>query len=298
MAEVLNEFIKYLGVEKRYSKHTLTSYRTDLHQFQSFLQLEYDLQDFSEVQSSMIRDWIMVLMEDGVSARSVNRKVSAIRSLYKWMRRNGKIDRNPATGIKPPKMPKHLHEVVQKDDLRKLFDLSSRPEDFSELRDRTMVLFLYSTGVRLSELIELKDSDIDENTRSIKVLGKRKKERILPLTNELFQELQVYKETRDSNFGSGAFGSPLFRTDKGEKCYPKLVYRIVKRYISLVSSVQQKSPHVLRHSFATHMLESGADLNAIKELLGHANLSATQVYTHNSVEQLKQVYKQAHPRGQ
>ena len=297
MAETLEQFLSYLKVERRYSDHTLTSYRTDVSQFMEFIGEEYEVDELMVVRTVMIRDWVMRLMEQGISPRSVNRKLSSLKTLFKWLRKNGRIDSDPSAKIKGPKTPRHLHETVQKDALDQLFDLSDSPGTFSELRDRTVVLFLYSTGVRLSELIGLCDQDVDHATTSVKVLGKRRKERIIPLTSEIMGQMSIYMKLRNETFSRSDFDS-FFVTDKGNKCYSKLVYRIVNRYISLVSSVQQKSPHVLRHSFATHMLEAGADLNAIKELLGHANLSATQVYTHNSVEQLKQVYKQAHPRGQ
>jgi integrase/recombinase XerC len=297
MIGTLEDFLAYLRVEKRYSEHTINSYRTDISQFADFLQNVYELDDMVEVRPIMIRDWIVRLMEEGISPRSVNRKLSSLKTLYKWMRKNGRLDTDPTQQIKGPKTPRQLHETVQRDAMNQLFDLGESPDNFFDHRDRTLVLFLYSTGVRLSELIALSDDDIDRYTSSIKVMGKRKKERIVPLTKELVQEIDSYISLRNEAFSRTEFPA-LFVTDKGNKCYPKLVYRVVKRYISLVSSIQQKSPHVLRHSFATHMLEAGADLNAIKELLGHANLSATQVYTHNSVEQLKEIYKQAHPRGQ
>lgn len=291
-----DSFFEYLSNERRYSEHTVRAYRTDLDQFKEFLSLVYEISDLTQVRGPMVRSWVVSLMNDGLEPRSVQRKATSLKSFYKFLLREGEIDKNPTAQLQTPKVRKRLPVVVPEEDLGILLDQKYFDEGFEGVRDRLIIMLLYHTGIRRAELIGLKEKDVDLGRGQLKVLGKRNKERIIPIQIELskaIEDFQLEKQGLDR-----AVEAPeLLVTVKGKKLYPKLVYRVVNRYLSYVSSVEKKSPHVLRHSFATHLLNAGAELSAIKELLGHANLSATQVYTHHSVDQLKKVYNQAHPRG-
>lgn len=290
---VVDQFLNYLEKERRYSAHTITSYRNDLSQLSNFLEEDFDLDKIEEASTQMLRSWVVALMELGLTAKSVNRKLSAVKSFYNYLLRKEMIEVSPTAKLVLPKIKKSLPKFVKSSEMNTLLEEMSFENDFSGKRDLVLIEVLYACGLRLSELIELKERDFNRYESTLKVLGKRNKERIVPLHTKvkdlLSEYMQLKKEQFDSHF--------IFLTDKGEKLYPKFVYRKVNDYLSQVTSAKQKSPHVLRHTFATHMLNNGADLNTIKEILGHANLSATEVYTHNTIEKLKSIYKQAHPRA-
>ena len=286
----LDKFLDYVSKEKRYSVHTLTSYKTDLNQFFLFINTEFSVSDLSKVTFKMIRNWISHLLESGLKSVSVNRKISSIKSYFKFIEMSGFSDYNPTLKITSPKTSKRLPVFIEKNNIDNLLDNNFFNNDFEGRRDKLIIELFYFTGIRLSELLSINVSDINFNNSSVKVLGKRNKERLIPLTFELSQNLKNFiSQNNLSKF--------LFTDTKHKKLYSKKVYRIVNFYISKVSSLKKRSPHILRHSFATHMLNNGADINAIKELLGHANLSATQIYTHNSISKLKSVHNQAHPKG-
>ncbi|MBO9673722.1 MAG: tyrosine-type recombinase/integrase [Sphingobacteriaceae bacterium] len=292
---LLESFITYLTHEKRYSQHTVTSYQTDLDQFEGFIK-ESSL-DFAEVKHTHLRNYLVELMEEGRSENTINRKISALRSFYKFLHRSGKIDQNPSALIKAPKIPKRLPVFVEAQKMDHLLDSEHYfNESFPSVRDHLVIELLFGTGMRLTELLQLKDSDIDVYSGTIKVLGKRNKERIIPINKQLINQVNTYIGLKKmQNFNNNL--PILIVTNTGAAGYPKLVYRIVTSYLNYISTNEKKSPHVLRHSYATSLLNAGADLNAIKELLGHASLAATQVYTHNSIERLKTIYKQAHPKA-
>jgi integrase/recombinase XerC len=239
----------------------------------------------------------MFLMDENLNSKSVNRKISALKTYFRYLRKENVIKNNPMIKVLPPKTKKILPEYVNQEHMQKLFEENMFEVNFCGTRNRLIIEMFYLTGIRLSELVELKNTDIDLNNKYLKVLGKRNKERIIPFGNKLEESMTTYINFRDEKFGHPNGSNSFFLTEKGTKIYQKLVYRIVNLYLSKVSTIKKKSPHILRHTFATHMLDRGADLNAIKEILGHANLSATQIYTHNSVEKLKTIYNQAHPRA-
>ena len=287
-------FYQYIEFEKRYSRHTLTAYKTDLEQFYDFLDGVFETKDIRQVDHQMVRSWIVELMEQGISTRSINRKISTLKTYFKFLLREETVEHDPLQKVISPKSSKRLPVFVEKNSMDVLLDQLEFDEGFKGIRDRLVIEMFYATGMRLSELININESDLDLTKGTVKVLGKRNKERIIPFGMQLSDQLGCYKaEKQACNFDNDR----LFVTDKGEKLYEKFVYRLVNRYLSAVTTIEKKGPHVLRHTFATHMLNNGADLNAIKELLGHTNLSATQVYTHNSFEKLKSIYKQAHPRA-
>jgi len=292
----VESFLKYIEQEKRYSSHTVQAYRTDLLQFTSFMADVYELAP-EEAKYIHIRDYMVHLMEDKVGANSIGRKMSALRSYYKYMQRMKLITSNPMSLVKAPKAPKRLPVFV---DAEKMDDLLDSEEFFDEtfpsVRDKMVIETLFGTGMRLAELLGLKLSDVNFYEETVKVLGKRNKERIIPITKQLAVQLKAYIELKSlQNFNNKTDG--LFVTNKGAAVYPRFIYDLVNRYLAYISTQDKKSPHVLRHSYATSLLNRGADLNAIKELLGHASLAATQVYTHNSIERLKTIYKQAHPKA-
>lgn len=285
------EFIFFLSSEKRFSNHTITAYKNDLLQFFSFLKKDHLLiNDLDLISFKIIRNYIAFLLESDIKARSVNRKISTLRSYFKFLVRMDYLSTNPMLKIIPPKSVKKIPVFVDQDSMLALLNEVSFEKGFIGERDKLIIELFYVTGVRLSELINIKISDINFDGYSVKVLGKRNKERIIPLSNSIANEISSFILKYDLR-------TYLFTNLKKQKVYNKLVYRVVKKYISKISSIDKNSPHILRHTFATHMLNNGADINAIKELLGHANLSATQVYTHNTIDKLKLIYKQAHPRA-
>jgi len=286
-----NKFITYLSSEKRFSEHTIKSYTTDLNQFALFLSTEFQIVDqINEISFQIIRTWIADLLEKGISPRSVTRKISTLKTYFKFLIREGMLIENPMVKLVAPKSKKSLPVFIEEDQIASLLNEVQFEKGFIGQRNKLIIELFYVTGVRLSELINIKISDVNFISQSIKVLGKRDKERIIPITSSVVNALNNFLANNQQN-------TYLFADLEGKKLYNKLVYRIVNKYIGKISSVNKKSPHILRHTFATHMLNNGADINAIKELLGHANLSATQVYTHNTIEKLKTVYKQAHPRA-
>ena len=287
---MLKKFESYLNIERRLSTHTLTAYLKDLEQFFEFALIESE-KELEEINHQVVRSWVVDLINGGANNRSVNRKLSSLRTFFKWSLKEELITVNPMLRVKGPKQGKRLPEFVKKEelDLDKIEPLF--PEGWSGNRDRLMVELFYQTGMRLSELIELRRASIDSGT--VKVLGKRNKERLIPITSQLEKELI---DLCESDFNRESGKPYIFLTDKANKLYPKFVYRKINYYLSVLTNLQKKSPHVLRHTFATHMLNNGAGLETLKEILGHANLSATQVYTHNSFDELNKIYKQAHPR--
>ncbi|MCL3781564.1 integrase [Prolixibacteraceae bacterium JC049] len=289
------EFLDYLQFEKRSSSHTVKAYKKDLDQFVVFASKMVGEFDFLTVDYQLVRKWVVVLMDEKISPRSINRKLSALRSLYKYLLRQGVVDFNPLDRVVKPKVEKRLPVFVEEDALNTLLDNDFFPKDFEGRRDKVIVSLLYGTGVRLFELMNLKNEYIDTEGCVIRVLGKRNKERIIPYPRSLNPVLFDYINDRNKLFGST--NEYFLLTKKGVQVYEKLIYRVVKKYLSMVTTVAKKSPHIIRHSYATHLLNKGADLNAVKELLGHANLQATQMYTHTTFESLIKVYNQAHPRG-
>jgi len=299
-------FIRYIQFEKRYSKHTVSAYQSDLDQFTTFLnnpEKQTPAPDAlithpSQITHYHIRNWMVELMNQKIIARSINRKIATLRKYFKFLLQEGVIEINPASKINTPKIPKNLPVIVEDVKLTKMLDDNIEfSNDFKGRRDKLVIEMLFGTGMRLSELLGVKDTDINTYEDTIKVLGKRNKERIIPVNKELKSLITEYQQLKKKEDFFGNNSLMLIVTDKGADAYPRLVYLIVQKYLSYISTQNKKSPHVLRHTFATSLLNRGADLNAIKELLGHANLSATQVYTHNSVERLKSIYKQAHPKA-
>ncbi|MDE5418883.1 tyrosine-type recombinase/integrase [Labilibaculum sp. DW002] len=288
-------FLSYLQYEKRYSKHTLVSYDCDLSQFFSFLS-SYGIEESEIVDLNFkdVRKWIVFLMNDGCSARTVNRKLSSLKSFFKYLLRESLIQQNPMDRVVGPRQGKKLPDFVAEHSMRLLQEIDFG-EGFEGIRDRLVVELFYHTGMRLSELMNLKVSSFDRSASVVRVLGKRNRERIIPVSSNLETLLDEYLEVREGVLEDGS--DFLFVTKKGVPVYEKLLYRIVTKHLSKITTLSKKSPHVLRHTFATHLLNNGAELNAIKELLGHSNLSATQIYTHTSFERLNDIYKQAHPRA-
>lgn len=288
-----SSFVKYLRFERQYSDHTVRSYTKDLTQYKEYLITHLDMTDVHKASHVHVRSWMVHLMKNNFTSKSINRKLSALKSFYKFEMKNERIDDNPATGISGPKLSKRLPQVMKESDVAKGLKELKLSDDFGSQRDLLLVNLLYQAGLRRSELINLHERDVDLSRQSIKVLGKGNKERLIPISLELCEMIVEYVEKKEENFGKGDI---LLVTDKGQKMYPKFVYNKIKRWISTFSTIDKKSPHILRHSFATHLADNGAELNAIKSLLGHSSLAATQVYTHNSIKRLKDVYDKAHPR--
>ncbi|MCB0430179.1 MAG: tyrosine-type recombinase/integrase [Flavobacteriales bacterium] len=293
---MLARFLSYLQIEKRYSPRTLVSYHKDLNQFSSFLDSTFGVLDLTDVNHMMVRSWLANLAGQQMTAATINRKISTLKSFYKYMHREGLVKVNPMQKVVSPKKPKRIPEYLETEQVEKIWSDTDFGDGFEGARDRLILEIFYGTGMRLSELLGLKDGDVDYFNGSLKVLGKRNKERIIPITKDLSALIKDYVTIRNQTFPGDKLPA-LLVTAKGAPLYSKFVYNLVNRVLSEVTTRQKRSPHVLRHTFATHLLNAGADLNAIKELLGHAGLAATQVYTHNTVEKLKSVYKQAHPRA-
>lgn len=288
-------FINFLKYEKRYSPHTVKAYEKDLDRFVEFCTKMVGDFVVKDVDLKLLRSWVVDLMEHDYSPRSVSRMVTAVKSFYNYLLREQVVDNNPAINVPLPKIRKKLPHFVEENNLNHLLDDDLFDKGFRGQRDKLIISLFYGTGIRLAELINLKDRDFNTVEFLIKVLGKRNKERIIPYPRELNQLFNDYVEIRNEEIVNNS--GYLFVTEKGKQIYEKLVYRVVKSNLARVTSLEKKSPHVLRHTYATHLLNNGADLNAVKELLGHANLAATQVYTHTTFEKLQQSYKQAHPRG-
>ncbi|SFO18992.1 integrase/recombinase XerC [Algoriphagus ornithinivorans] len=294
---MINSFVNYLEYEKRSSPHTVEAYERDLRQFEDFVKLSFELSKISEASHSEIRAWVIDLVEQGLSSTSVNRKIATLRSYYKFLLRTEVITQDPTYKLKSLKNPKKLPEFVQENSIASVLEESVYESGFEGQRDRMVMEFLYLTGVRLSELIGLKWEDIHLGQEQVKVLGKRKKERIIPITKGLKQNILSYQKVFEERFPKAGQSHYFIVSNSGAKSYPMMIYRIVRQYLDRFAQTSKRSPHILRHTFATHLLNKGADLNAVKDLLGHANLAATQVYTHNSMEKLKAVFEQAHPKA-
>jgi len=292
----IRQFISYLQYEKRCSDHTIKAYTTDLQQFTDFLSTAYQLNNLQELSHLHIRSWMVALVSEGQSTRSINRKLSTLKTYFKFLQNRSIISHNPMIKVVAPKSGKRLPIVVQPQQMEYLFDQIEFEDSFHGWRDRTILEVFYHTGIRRAELINLTIDQLQLKEQQLKVIGKGGKERLIPFGTALRQSLLHYLAQRDKAFPDHPH-SFVFVTNKGKALYPKFVYNLVNRYLSTVTTLEQRSPHVLRHSFATHLSNNGADLNAIKELLGHANLAATQIYTHNSIARLKEVYEQAHPKA-
>jgi integrase/recombinase XerC len=289
-------FLQYLLIEKGYSPHTVRSYQNDLDQFFAFMEKPGPELLPSEISSYNVRAWIVSLMDNGISSSTVHRKISCLRVFFRYLRKESVITHDPMDKVVLPKRKKKLPVFVGEAAMDNLLDKYEFGNDFPGIRNRTIIEMLYLTGMRRAELIGLKNYDVDLAAATIKVTGKRNKQRIIPMVKTFIARLDEYTKVRETVFPSGT-DSWFFITNRGNKLYDKYVYNTVKCYLTMVTTIEKRSPHVLRHTFATHMLNHGADLNSIKELLGHSNLSATQIYTHNTFEKLKKVYKQAHPRA-
>ena len=289
-------FTDYLLLEKKYSSHTVAAYTKDIERFFDFVSKEYDLKSLLTVNYSMVRSWIVYLVDTGISNSSINRKISSLKTYYKFLLKTSQISQTPLAKHRALKVAKKVQIPFSQTEVEDVFELFDHANDFETLRDKLMVELFYSTGIRRAELIGLRLSDVSEVQKTIKVLGKRNKERIIPLLPSVLATITKYKIFRETLPNLVASDS-LLVTSKGNAIYETLVYRVITRYFSEISLKVKKSPHILRHSFATHLLSQGAELNAVKELLGHASLASTQVYTHNSIDTLKQVYKNTHPRN-
>lgn len=289
-------FEKYLALEKKYASHTVRAYVRDLEAFAAYCRDHQDTEDLEDLPYAVIRNWVIDLMENGRTNRTINRKVASLKAYYKYLVRSGKVAANPLAGHKPLRTDKKVEVPFSEAEMRALLTQWPEEDAFEGARDRLVVELLYATGMRRAELIGLRLQDLDLENGTLKVLGKRSKERIIPLLENLRQQIARYLDLRKAEFPLE--DSPfLFLTASGGKMYPTLVYRIINKYLGIVSAKAKKSPHILRHTFATHMLNKGADMNSVKELLGHASLASTQVYTHNSIAELKRIHGSAHPRN-
>lgn len=294
---MIESFINYLEHEKRSSTHTVMAYRQDLEQALAFVSQSFSLDSLESCSHGELRAWVIDLVEQGFSQTTVNRKLATLRAFYKFLMRSKLIAKDPTYKLKSLKTPKKLPEFLQETTISDILETDVYAPTFEGQRDRMVLEFLYLTGVRLSELTSLKWKDIRLAEEQVKVLGKRQKERIIPLTKSLQQHLVRYKQKVEERFSAPEADTPFILSNTGGKAYSVLIYRIVRQYLDLFAQTTKRSPHLLRHTFATHLLNKGADLNAVKDLLGHANLAATQIYTHNSMEKLKAVFDQAHPKA-
>lgn len=289
-------FLKYLSSEKRTSGNTVVSYETDLFQFSEYLHKTYELSDTSIADYAMIRSWIVSLSESGMNPTSINRKIACLRSYYKYLLRQEIVTRDPMQKIRVLKTSKKLPSFVKETDMTKMLDNAANDQSFEGLRTRLILELFYGTGIRLAELLNLKEINVDIANQTIKVLGKRNKERVVPFAGPLIEIIRAYRKIKRKEVEQRSHGL-LFVTSSGDPCYPSLIYRIVKENLKAFTNAEKTSPHVLRHTYATHLLNKGAEINAVKDLLGHTSLAATQVYTHNSMDKLKKVFKQAHPKA-
>lgn len=289
-------FLKYLQFEKRYSKHTIQSYLTDLNNFYDFLEEQHSGCIEGDINHNIVRSWIVTLVEYGLQPKSINRKIATLRSYFKFLLKREVIVKDPMLRIKALKTSRKLPQFVNEESMQMLTHHREMPSDFEGLRDLLIIELLYGTGIRLAELIGLKEADVNPHDRTIKVIGKRNKERIIPFTASLQQFIVTYLRSKKDK-GLSNMHDHLIVTDTGEPSYPMMIYRTVKKHLDNITTIEKRSPHVLRHTYATHLLNKGAELNAVKDLLGHTSLAATQVYTHNSLEKLKSAFDQAHPKA-
>ncbi len=296
MEPLIKAFVDYLKFEKRYSEHTVRSYNDDLVSFFQFIEKQYGEISMEEITSSFIRFWLASLKSNSIGSRSINRKISVLKSFFKFQLRTSKLESTPMSNIISPKVNKRLPVFVEQKDIVTLFSHVEFPDTWNGQTDRLLIEIFYNTGMRLSELVNIKENQIDFSNSTIKVLGKGNKERVIPISPQMASQIKDYSENKRKKF-ENFDGINLLVNNKGKKLYHKYVYLRVKKYLGEVTTVDKKSPHVLRHTFATHLTNSGAELNSVKELLGHSSLAATQVYTHNTIEKLKDVYKKAHPKA-
>lgn len=293
---IIQSFLNYLKFEKRYSSHTLVSYETDLSDFFVYIDVQFGETSLNKINHSFIRSWLAGLKDKGLTSKSINRKISSLKSFFKYHLKNGAIEASPMVNVISPKVSKRLPVFVKESDAKNLIEaLNQSTEDWKGLNARIIITLFYETGMRLSELIMLKETQIDFSRSQIKVLGKGNKERIIPISKNSIAVIRDYQNLKKKNFETA--DDFLLVTDKGKKLYPKYAYLLVTQYLGQASTLDKKSPHVLRHTFATHLMNNGADLNAVKELLGHSSLASTQVYTHNTIEKLKDIHKKAHPKA-
>lgn len=292
----IQSFQDYLKFERRYSPHTLTSYTTDLIDFFDYLESQFDVVDVKAISSGFIRSWLAGLKEKGLTSKSVNRKISSLKSFFKYLLKTGEIENSPMSSVISPKISKRLPVFMKEEDTKKLVvALNQSAEDWKSLNAKMLITIFYATGMRLSELINLKEKQIDISRGHIKVLGKGNKERIIPVSKEVIEVIGEYQQLKRRDFvGTEDY---LLITEKGNKLYPRYAWQLVNQVLGQASTLDKKSPHVLRHTFATHLMNNGADLNAVKELLGHSSLASTQVYTHNTIAKLKDIHKKAHPKA-
>lgn len=291
----LPDFLQYLKYEKRYSHHTLVAYEKDLSQFITYIDGQFGISDVSDLSHFHIRSWLATMKDDKQSARTINRKLSSLNSFYKYLLRLGKVKKNPVRQLHSQKLPERLPAYLKEHETTNLLEVIDFEEGFKGATDRMICSLLYHTGIRRSELLNMKEQDIEWALKQVRVLGKGNKERLLPLGPQLLQEIKDYiQEKRKLEDGNSPY---LLVLENGKQLYAGYVYRIVKSKLGMVTSLSKKSPHILRHTFATQLLNNGANIQAIKDLLGHSSLAATQVYTHNNIEQLKEIHKTSHPRG-
>jgi integrase/recombinase XerC len=293
----LDQFINYIKVEKRYSGHTVRAYSDDIGQFVRYLQTQNLATDILSIHQTEVRHWVVSLINDAVTPRTLRRKIAALNTFYKYCLRNELISVNPAEGLILPKLGKNLPEFIKESSIDVLFDDDHFEKGFPGIRDKLVLELFYATGMRLAEMVSLDISSLDMDKGEIKILGKRNKERIVPLTGTLINMLKLYLSVRAENIQADSITNRLILTNQGHSAYPRMIQRLVRKHLIQSTTLDKKSPHLLRHTFATHMLNNGADLNAVKELLGHASLAATEIYTHNTYEKLRSIYKQAHPRA-
>ncbi|HVZ95590.1 MAG TPA: tyrosine-type recombinase/integrase [Chitinophagaceae bacterium] len=292
----VREFLDYITFQKRYSQHTVISYQNDLTAFFDFISIQYNNISLREISPAVVRSWLASLKEQAITSKSINRKISTLRSFFKHQLKTGSIGVNPMSSITSLKVNKRLPSFIEQKDMHTLFSYIEFPDTPEGKTERLLLMIFYQTGMRLSELIHIKESHVDKSNGSIKVLGKGNKERIIPVRDKLIHEIYDYIRAK-KDFENAPVGPYLLVNKKGKKLYPKYVYNVVKKYLGTVSTSERKSPHVLRHTFATHLTNNGADINAVKELLGHASLASTQIYTHNSIDKLREIYKLAHPKS-
>lgn len=296
VVQTIQHFLDYLKFQKRYSQHTVISYKNDLDSFFDFLVHDFGETPLPEIKTSFIRSWLAELKQSGMESKSINRKISTLKSFFKFQLRQQTIAVSPMTAVISPKINKRLPQFVDKKDIITLFEHVEFPDTWEGKTQRLLIQLFYNTGIRQAELVGLKEMHVSTGNHSIKVLGKGNKERIIPVSKQLMDQLQDYMISKKNNFES--FDQLyLLITANGKRLYPRYVYNTVHKYLSLVTTIDKKSPHILRHTFATHLMNSGADLNAVKELLGHSSLAATQIYTHNTIEKLKDIHKKAHPKA-
>lgn len=291
----LPDFLQYLKYEKRYSQHTQVAYQKDLSQFIAYIDEQFNITEASEVTHFHVRSWLAEMKDDHQSAKTVNRKLSSLNSYYKYLMRLGRIQKNPIRQLHAQKLPERLPSYLKEHETESMLESTDYDEGFKGFTDRMICNLLYQTGMRRSELLQMKERDIEWSLKQVRILGKGNKERLVPLSPELLSEIKEY--IKEKSKLEEVERGPLLVLENGKPLYAGYVYRTVKRHMTSVSSLSKKSPHVLRHSFATHLLNNGANIQAIKDLLGHSSLAATQVYTHNNIEQLKEIHKNSHPRG-